>query len=184
MDPIVDPVHGLPLWTTPNFEDEFYERSKLILRTLNGRNCVNKLYFLSGFWSPHIKRLFQFFLNSIPKERKRSREEVVFLCIFSVSLCCVTTQQLCRRLGQEEIKHADWVSFSGFPFLKSAWKCLFVSKLVEYSFWYGSSTKWQLIFKNMVRQTSDKLCRHTHVTVIMQVILCLICKHASIVCRL
>ena len=107
MDPIVDPVHGLPLWTTPNFEDEFYERSKLILRTLNGRNCVNKLYFLSGFWSPDIKRLFQFFLNSIPKEWKRSREEVVFLCIFSVSLCCVTTQQLCRRLGQEEVKHAD-----------------------------------------------------------------------------
>ena len=166
MDPIVDPVHGLPLWTTPNFEDEFYERSKLIFRTLNGRNCVNKLYFLSGFWSPDIKRLFQFFLNSIPKEWKRSREEVVFLCSFSVSLCCMTTQQLCRRLGQEEVKHADWVSFSDFPFLKSAWKCLFVSKLVEYSFWYGSSTKWQLIFKNMVRQTSDKLCRHTHVTVI------------------
>ena len=120
MDPIVDPVRGLPLWTTPNFEDEFYERSKLILRTLNGQNCVNKLYFLSGFWSPHIKRLFQFFLNSIPKEWKRSREEVVFLCSFSVSLCCMTTQQLCKRLGQEEIKHADWVPSSDFPFLDQA----------------------------------------------------------------
>lgn len=133
MDPIVDPVHGLSLWTTTNFEDEFYERSKLILRT-----CVNKLYFL---------------------------DFGLLICSFSVSLRCMTTQQLCRRLGQEEIKHADWVPSSDFPFLKSAWKCLFVSKLVEYSFWYGSSTKWQLIFKNMVRQTSDKLCRHTHVTV-------------------
>ena len=110
MDPIVDPVHGLPLWTTPNFKDEFFERSKLILRTLNGRNCVNKWYFLSGFWSPHIGHLFQFFLNSIPKEWKRSREEVVFLCSFSVSLCCVTTQQLCRRLGHEEVIKACWLS--------------------------------------------------------------------------
>lgn len=115
--PHCGPSPWTTLWTTTNFEDEFYERSKLILRTLNGRNCVNKLYFLSGFWSPHIKRLFQFFLNSIPKEWKRSREEVVFLCIFPVSLCCVTTQQLCRRLGQEEIKHADWVPSTDFPFL-------------------------------------------------------------------
>ena len=34
-----DLVHGLPLWTTSNFEDEFYQWSKQILGTLNGQNC-------------------------------------------------------------------------------------------------------------------------------------------------
>ena len=34
------PVHGPPLI----IEDEFYRRSKRVLRTLNGRICVDKLY--------------------------------------------------------------------------------------------------------------------------------------------
>ena len=32
------------------FEDEFYSRSERVLRTLNGRICVNKL--LPGLWAP------------------------------------------------------------------------------------------------------------------------------------
>ena len=52
-------MHGHPSgpgpWTTPVdhpyfFEDEFYSRSKRVLRTLYGRICVNKL--LPGLWAP------------------------------------------------------------------------------------------------------------------------------------
>ena len=48
------PVHGPPQWTPSQWitpcgppliiEDEFYWRSKRVLRTLNGRICVDKLY--------------------------------------------------------------------------------------------------------------------------------------------
>ena len=43
-------VHGLTPLTTPIIsEDEFYQRSKQILGTLNGGQ-----FLLSGLWAPHI----------------------------------------------------------------------------------------------------------------------------------
>ena len=44
MDHFVDPAHGLPQWNALIVEDEFYQRSKRILGTLNGRNFVNLYY--------------------------------------------------------------------------------------------------------------------------------------------
>ena len=54
MDAFLDPVHGLPLALGPPliFEDEFNQRSKQILGTLNKRNCGQRV--LSGLWAPHI----------------------------------------------------------------------------------------------------------------------------------
>ena len=44
MDLFMDPVHGLPQWNALIVEDEFYQRSKRILGTLNGWNFVNLYY--------------------------------------------------------------------------------------------------------------------------------------------
>ena len=64
MDPFLDPVHGLPTWTTPSFlKMNFYQRSKRSLGTLNGRKLCQVI--LSGLKAPHIIHLFIFFRNSI-----------------------------------------------------------------------------------------------------------------------
>ena len=52
MDSFVDPAMGYP-WGPPLiFEDEFNQRSKQILGTLNKRNCGQRV--LSRLWVPHI----------------------------------------------------------------------------------------------------------------------------------
>ena len=72
MDHPCEPSPWTPLWTQSIdytcgppliFVDEFYQRSRQILGTLND-DCGQ--FLLSGLWAPHILHMFNFFFNSIP----------------------------------------------------------------------------------------------------------------------